>query len=282
MVAGAIGQESPPRGPVLIAGGSCHLGLALGAALIADGQAVALTARDAAGAARIAAALPEAAVLPLRARGPDRGDAEEDRAAPPDGDDSPESLPERARAALGTAPRGFVDMLHSRFEALLPGADPARIDLWAACDIGFRARLLRAMSRSMLAARDGRCVFVSSTAAGRAAPGQGYYAAAKLAGEALYRAVGVELALRGVTACSLRLGCLEAGRGATFLHAQPENPPLPPLGRIVTVAEALHTLRFLLSAPASAINAATLTCDGGFAALKPARHPGRDTTPRAS
>lgn len=272
----AVGLPSPLRGPVLIAGGSCELGLALGAALAADGQAVALTARDAAGAARIRAALPQATVLRLHARGPQRDAVGQISATPPaiDGthaeDDTPETLPERVRAVLGETPRLFVDMLHSRFECLLAGADPADIDLWAARDIAFRARLLRAISRSMLAERDGRCVFVSSSAAERAAPGQGYYAAAKLAGEALYRAVGVELAPRGVTACSLRLGWLEAGRGAPFLQSRAANAPLPPTGRTVSVAEAVQTLRFLLSAPATAINATTLTCDGGFGALKPA------------
>lgn len=260
---------------MLIAGGSCELGLALGAALAADGITVALTARDASGAARIRAALPQATVLRLHARGPQRDAAGQNFITPPafEGasteDDTPETLPERVRAALGEAPRLFVDLLHSRFECLLAGADPADIDLWAARDIAFRARLLRAVSRSMLAARDGRCVFVSSSAAERAAPGQGYYAAAKLAGEALYRAVGVELAPRGVTACSLRLGWLEAGRGAPFLQSRAANAPLPPTGRTVTVAEAVQTLRFLLSAPATAINATTLTCDGGFGALKP-------------
>lgn len=276
----ASGAPSSPRGPVLIAGGSCELGLALGAELAADGMAVALTARDAAGAARIRAALPhvtgtpQAAVLRLHARGLQQDAPGLDFPPTPASeghaeDDTPETLPERAHAALGEAPRLFVDLLHSRFECLLAGADPAAIDLWAARDIAFRARLLRAVSRSMLAARDGRCVLVSSAAAERAAPGQGYYAAAKLAGEALYRAVGVELAARGVTACSLRLGWLEAGRGAPFLHARSADAPLPPTGRTVTVAEAVQTLRFLLSAPATAINATTLTCDGGFGALKP-------------
>ena len=84
---------------------------------------------------------------------------------------------------------------------------------WAAVDIGLRARLVRAVGRSMLARRFGRCVFVSSSAAECPAEGQGYYAAAKLAGEALYRSLAVELSGRGITACSLpelagcRAGC---------------------------------------------------------------------------
>lgn len=278
------------HGPALIAGGSCQLALALGAALAAEGVAVALTARDAAGAARIHAALPHAVVLPLRAPGgaprsaadDEPGDFDGPHAGPHDGphdgpgsDHTPETLPQRAEAALGGMPRLFADFLHGRFESLLPAAAPEDIDLWAARDIAFRARLLRAVSRAMLARRDGRCVFVSSIAAERAAPGQGYYAAAKLAGEALYRAVAVELAPRGVTACSLRLGRIDAGRGAHTAHAHaPDAPlpnlPLPPTGQPVSILDAVQTLRFLLSAPATAINATTITCDGGFGALKPA------------
>lgn len=105
--------------------------------------------------------------------------------------------------------------MHSRFESLIAGAAPEAIMEWAAVDIGLRARLVRAVGRSMLARRFGRCVFVSSSAAECPAEGQGYYAAAKLAGEALYRS----LARGAVRKGSLRLflapelaGC-RAGRG---------------------------------------------------------------------
>ena len=76
----------------------------------------------------------------------------------------------------------------------------------------------RCRGLTMLARRFGRCVFVSSSAAECPAEGQGYYAAAKLAGEALYRSLAVELSGRGITACSLRQSCLYAGRCAVFLE----------------------------------------------------------------
>lgn len=255
-------------GPVLILGGTCTLGLTLARRLLGAGLAVALTARDAAGEERVHHALEclggDYAVLrPV----------------------TPESLPERCAATLGCAPRHMVDLMHGRYESLLAAASPQEIDQWACDDIALRARCLRAVSRAMLAARAGRCVFVSSTAASLAAMGQGYYAAAKAAGEALYRSTGLELGRRGVTACTLRLGWLDAGRGAPFIarHGPPQDmtrettgePGLGisasiPTGRLVTVDEAVGTLLYLLSDAAISLNGTHLTLDGGFTAGKAA------------
>ena len=163
----------------------------------------------------------------------------------------------------------LVDLLHSRFESLIAGAAPEAIMEWAAVDIGLRARLVRAVGRSMLARRFGRCVFVSSSAAECPAEGQGYYAAAKLAGEALYRSLAVELSGRGVTACSLRLSWLDAGRGAVFLERRREAvEKRMPIGRLVRMDEAVETVLFLLSASASSVNGTVVTLDGGLSATK--------------
>ena len=183
--------------------------------------------------------------------------------------------------------------MHGRFETLVAAAHVHAIDRWAIDDIALRARCLRAVSRAMLAERAGRCVFVSSTAAAMAAHGQGYYAAAKAAGEALYRSAGLELASRGVTTCSLRLGWVDAGRGADFIrgndapyrdgtaHAVPTPHTATqladgvPTGRLVTVDEVVGPLMFLLSGAATSLNATHITLDGGFTAGKP-----RAGTPR--
>ena len=135
----------------------------------------------------------------------------------------PEDLPELCREALGSGPEGLADFQHSPFESLLAQASPSAIEEWAAGDIALRARVLRALSRSMLARRRGRCLFISSAAADRPAPGQGFYAAAKLAGEALYRSLGLELGRRGVTACSLRLSWIDTGRGHRFLEGRADK-----------------------------------------------------------
>ena len=159
------------HGSVLILGGSSELGRALALALRAEGAQVCCVCRDDAGCARCAQDGLPALVLA-----------------------DPETLPARCEALLGLPVGHLADLLHSRFEQLVAMAPPEAIERWADDDIALRARCLRAVSRAMLARRFGRCVFVSSSAAQRPSPGQGWYAAAKLAGEGLYRSLGVELA----------------------------------------------------------------------------------------
>ena len=181
-----------------------------------------------------------------------------------------ETLPERAEALVGAPIEALVDFLHSPLECLLSQAGPEDIDQWAVNNIAQRARLLRACSRSMLARRRGRCLLVSSSAAPRPGKGQGYYAAAKLAGESLYRSIGLELASRGVTACSLRLSWIDAGMGSAFLEGRRQKAEaLMPAGRLVTAGEAAQALLFLLQEGTVSFNATELNLDGGFSAVKP-------------
>ncbi len=168
----------------------------------------------------------------------------------------------------------YVDCSHSRVEGLVAGLDPARIDAWASQDIALRARFLRAVVRLMLPRRRGRCLFISSAAAAAPGPGQGYYAAAKAAGETLFASAGLELAPRGITACSLRLGWLDTGRGREFLAGRKERcERIIPTGRLVGLDEAVEGVLYLLSTGASSVNATTITMDGGFTRAK--QQPGR-------
>lgn len=234
------------HGPMLITGGNSELGIALGLALRQAGATTFSVCRSPEGLARCRAAALPCLLL-----------------------DTPEDLPQRCKEASGQEPAYLVDLMHSRFESLMAAASPAAITGWATDDIGLRARLLRAVGRAMLAQRFGRCLFVSSSAAECPAEGQGYYAAAKLAGEALYRSLACELAGRGVTTCSLRLGWLEAGRGHTFLkkHRKAAQKRIP-TQRLVSVEEAVQSLIFLLSPAAESINATVVTMDGGLGACK--------------
>lgn len=235
-------------GPVLLLGGGCTLGLAVAAALRAEAAAVLAVCGSEAG---------------------ERACAEAGLAVEPLGDI--ESLPRRCADRLGELPGHLLDLRHSRRESLLAGMPPAEIDAWAAEDIALRARTLRAVTRAMLSRRFGRCVFVSSSAALRPSPGQGWYAAAKLAGEALYRSAGAELAGRGVTACSVRLSWLDAGRGRDFLargETARRAASAMPSGRLLRLEEAVTPLVFLLSREASGINACTVDIDGGLGAVK--------------
>lgn len=234
------------NGPVLITGGSSELGLRLARALRSE-QAMTLSVCH----SDAGMELCRQANLPCTML------------------DEPETLPERCRALLGKPPAHLADLMHSRFETLLAASPPEAIMSWAAEDIGIRARLVRAVGRSMLATRFGRCIFVSSAAADCPAPGQGYYAAAKLAGEALYRSLAVELSSRGVTAASLRLSWIDAGRGKPFLvRSQEKAVKRMPTRRLVSMDEAVDTLLYLLSASTSSFNGTVLTLDGGLSATK--------------
>lgn len=243
------------HGPVLITGGNSQLGMALALALAQAGATTVSVCRSAEGLNLCRTA--GLACLPL------------DSLSQNSSQNSPENLPERCKQMFGQEPAYLVDLMHSRFESLIAGATPTAISTWATDDIGLRARLLRAVGCAMLAQRFGRCLFVSSSAAECPAQGQGYYAAAKLAGEALYRSLACELAGRGITACSLRLGWLEAGRGQIFLEKHRESAKKRiPTQRLVSVDEAVQSMLFLLSPAAASINATVISMDGGMGACK--------------
>ena len=79
---------------------------------------------------------------------------------------------------------------------------------------------------------------------------------------------GVELAGRGLSACSVRLSWLDAGRGHEFLSRHGQVARAMPAGRCLGPDDVLPGLCFLLSAEAAAINGSVVTLDGGLGALK--------------
>ncbi len=163
----------------------------------------------------------------------------------------------------------LVDFVQEDFERLVASADSRATHSFFEGNIAVRSDLIQFVARKMLAKRKGRMVYVSSTAAGRPNPGQGYYAAAKLAAEALYRNVGLELAGRGITTVNLRPGYIDTGRGRRFIEKQ-ETATLAkvPLGRALAIREVVDSILFLLSDSAVGFNATTLTMDGGISAGK--------------
>ena len=121
----------------------------------------------------------------------------------------------------------------------------------------------------MLSRRRGRMVYVSSTAAGRPNPGQGFYAAAKLACEALYRNLGIEMAAKGITTVIVRPGYVDSGRGERFI-ANLDEPRKGqwPAGWVLTAEQVAGQIVYLLSEQAQGLNATALTLDGGMTAGK--------------
>jgi len=154
-------------------------------------------------------------------------------------------------------------------EGLVPTVDGQAVGEFFDANIRARAVVIQQVARAMLARKKGRMVYISSAAAGRPNPGQAFYAAAKLAAEALYRNLGLELAGRGITTVTLRPGYVDAGRGRRYLE---QNARLAlakvPLGRALTIQEVVDAILFLLCDSASGFNATVLTMDGGLSAGK--------------
>lgn len=237
----------------LILGGSCELALGLAKAVISNGLFPVMTHRGKQGRSRIKEALHgvngQYACLTL------------DLSAP-----TTSSLPDDQ---LGRGIDYLVDFVQGDLEGLVASADSDAVSSYFETNIANRARVIQQAARAMVARRKGRMVYVSSLAAERPNPGQGFYAAAKQASEALYRNLGLELAARGVTTVTLRPGYVDAGRGHRYLEKKADAALAQvPLGRALDTDEVVDTIMFLLSDSAVGFNATTLTMDGGLSAGK--------------
>jgi 3-oxoacyl-[acyl-carrier protein] reductase len=163
----------------------------------------------------------------------------------------------------------LVDFVQGDFESYVASADEDTIHRYFDANISFRAEILKRASRLMLKKKKGRLIFVSSTAADMPNHGQGFYAAAKLASEALYRNLGLELGEHGVTAVTLRPGYIDTGRGREYIKMRGEEVlRTVPIKRALTGAEVAETILFLLSDSAAGFNATEISLDGGLTAGK--------------
>lgn len=130
-------------------------------------------------------------------------------------------------------------------------------------DLTAAFRLTRRALRTMLRARAGRIVNISSVVGLRANPGQANYAAAKAGLLALTKTVAVEVARRGITANAVAPGWIDTGMTA---EVSKELLAAVPARRAGTPEEVAACVRFLASDHASYVTGAVLTVDGGLAA----------------
>lgn len=163
----------------------------------------------------------------------------------------------------------LVDFIQVDFESLIAFADEDDVYRYFSENVSFRAEIIKRAARLMLAKKMGRLIFISSSAAHRPNPGQGFYAAAKLASEAIYRNLGLELGGRGITTVTLRPGYIDKGRGKVFIQTRGEEVlSKVPIKRALTANEVAETILFYLSDSARGFNATEITMDGGLTAGK--------------
>ena len=130
-------------------------------------------------------------------------------------------------------------------------------------DLTAAFRLTRRALRTMLRARAGRIVNISSVVGLRANAGQPNYAAAKAGLIALTKTSAVEVARRGVTINAVAPGLIDT----EFIADVPKDViDAIPARRTGTPEEVAACVRFLTSEEASYVTGAVLTVDGGLAA----------------
>ena len=237
----------------LVVGGTCELALALAPKMAAAGIYPLLTHRNPAGARHIDEKM-------ANATGP-YGSLELDLADA--------SSVNRLVTDTSWGADYLVDFAQGDYEHLVAGARGEDTATYFQTNVSARSRIIKAAARHMLKKRRGRMVFVSSLAAKLPNPGQGFYAAAKRASEALYKNAALELAGRGITTVTLRPGYVEAGRGRNYLEKKQEEAlQKVPLGRALRAEEVADAILFLLSDNAAGFNGTALTMDGGLSTGK--------------
>ena len=183
----------------------------------------------------------------------------------------------RDRAAVDAAvdsivrERGRIDVLVNNAgvarDELFPLMEQESWDEVIATNLGGLFHCARAVVRPMLAAGKGAIVNVGAVSAMRASPGQVNYAASKGGLVAFTRALGAELAPRGVRVNAVIPGAIASGLAARMDRRIAERIRANiPAGRFGTAEEVARAVLFLASEEASYIVGHALVVDGGLSA----------------
>jgi 3-oxoacyl-[acyl-carrier protein] reductase len=241
----------------LITGGSRGIGFAVAEALVAEGAAVGLVARDAAGLAAAAERLGSRGVLVATAVA-DVTDTPQLRRAVDDIATALGGLDHLVANAGGTVGRGN-----------LTSAGDDDFTATFALNAGHAAELIRAGLTHLRAAGGGSVVIISSITGMRPAP-RTAYAAAKAAEIHLAATAAQELAPAGIRVNAVSPGSImfPGGGWDSFQREHPEDFAVFlasqfPFGRLGRPEEVADVVSFLLSARASWITGANIAVDGG-------------------
>lgn len=123
----------------------------------------------------------------------------------------------------------------------------------------------RASMASMVRARSGSIIFISSVSPFIGVPGQANYAAAKAGLMGLARALAKEVATRGVTVNVVAPGLIETEMTSDLGAAKEQMSQMIPMARIGQPSDIAGVVGFLASNDARYITGAVIPVDGGLA-----------------
>ena len=126
-------------------------------------------------------------------------------------------------------------------------------------------RMARRAARSMIRARAGRLIFVSSVVALHGSAGQCNYAAAKAALIGLARSLARELGSRNITSNVIAPGFVDSDMTAVLSEERKKSILASvPLGRFAAADEVAGAVEFLAGEDAAYITGAVIPVDGGL------------------
>jgi 3-oxoacyl-[acyl-carrier protein] reductase len=123
----------------------------------------------------------------------------------------------------------------------------------------------RATLASMVRARSGSIIFISSVSPFMGVPGQANYAAAKAGLVGLARSLAKEVATRGVTVNVVAPGLIDTDMTTALGAAKDTMAAMIPMGRIGQPSDVAGVVGFLAGNQARYITGAVLCVDGGLA-----------------
>ena len=123
----------------------------------------------------------------------------------------------------------------------------------------------QAVTRSMMSARYGRIINISSVSATMSNPGQANYAASKGGVEGFTRCLATEIARRGITVNAVAPGFVETDMTVAVRNAAEDQiKKMIPVRRLGQPEDIAHAVVFLAGDEASYITGQILTVDGGL------------------
>ena len=235
---------------VIVTGASRGIGLAIALELARQGARVVGTATTADGAERVALALKSSDGF--------------GRVLDVTRNDSIETFMTAVEAEVGAATI-LVNNAGITRDGLLVRMSESDWDAILDTNLKSVYRMSKACLRSMMKARKGRIISITSVVGVTGNPGQANYAAAKAGISGFTRALAREVGSRGITVNTVAPGFIDTNMTRALSETQREALLTQiPLGRLGSPEDIAHAVAFLASPSAAYITGTTLHVNGGM------------------